>query len=248
MKKIHVSAAIWRTLAVLVAALLFTAYLTSYLAARFATVGDGSDSARVAKWDYEVIVDAGNFLGTGYADSDSSASTAASVVADGYAGTLSVKGSTDLVTPNTSGYITFTCTGGAVAEVAAKLWIYSDYSVPYITVGSTTYYPILWTLTADTEMGDTTLVDGGTLDAVTAALNSVGTLPNTEINRTYTISWEWPLESGNDILDTAMMLYAAGYSLSDSLERAGYDVPDGAESAVHTALSLDITLHIEQIN
>lgn len=51
MKKMHVSATIWRTLAILIVLVLASAYLTSYLAARFTSSGGDDDGARVARFD-----------------------------------------------------------------------------------------------------------------------------------------------------------------------------------------------------
>ena len=51
MKKMHASATIWRTLAILIVLVLASAYLTSYLAARFTSSGGDDDGARVARFD-----------------------------------------------------------------------------------------------------------------------------------------------------------------------------------------------------
>lgn len=51
MKKMHVSARIWRTLAILIVLVLISAYLTSYLAARFTSGSGDSSGARVARFD-----------------------------------------------------------------------------------------------------------------------------------------------------------------------------------------------------
>lgn len=255
MKKMHVSATIWRTLAILIVLVLASAYLTSYLAARFTSSGGDDDSARVARWDYELtLVDSGKYLlGTEYADLDSNASTPAKVKTNDFTGTLSVKGQSSVVTPNSSGYATFNMTGGAASEVAAKVWVYSASKTPSLKVGDTTYSPILWSLTGHDNTTNTAISFGTdvtdvTLDAVINALNSIGTLPNTDIDRTYTISWYWPLESGNDTADTALMLYAAGYELSGALDLAGYTVPAGAATSAVTDFFIDLSFHIEQIN
>ena len=133
----HVSATIWRTLAILIVLVLASAYLTSYLAARFTSSGGDDDSAHVARWDYELtLVDSGKYLlGTEYADLDSNASTPAKVKTNDFTGTLSVKGQSSVVTPNSSGYATFNMTGGAASEVAAKVWVYSASQTPSLKVG-----------------------------------------------------------------------------------------------------------------
>ncbi len=237
MKKMHVSATIWRTLAILVVLVLITAYLTSYLAARFTSASGDDDSARVAKWGYELDLDASALLGAQYADTDTDDATPA-VKTNDLTGTLSVKGASNIVTPNSSGSATITIKvkDGASPEVAAKFWVYSDCTVPSIKENGTTYIPIKWTLTRTGTLGNDTVVDNGTIEQVIAALNNVGTLSPT-VNATYTLTWEWPLESGMDAADTALMLAAAGSEIDTTVY-----------TDVTTDFKIDISFHIEQIN
>lgn len=241
MKKMHVSAVVWRTLSILIVLVLLTAYLTSYLAARFASSKDGEDGARVAKWGYTLTVadNAAYLFGSEYADLDSNAATAAKVKTDDFTGKLSVKSENIVVTPNSSGYMTFTYTRSTESEVMAKFWAYCEHAMPSIKENGVLYQPIKWTLTSKNNLEGTTAthLNGGTLDQAITVLNGIGTMPTTELDVTYTLSWEWPLESGNDAADTALMLAAAGSPVDTAIY-----------TDIQTAFTIDLTLSIEQIN
>lgn len=241
MKKMHVSAVVWRTSSILIVLVLLTAYLTSYLAARFASSKDGEDGARVAKWGYTLTVadDAAYLFGSEYADLDSNAATAAKVKTDDFTGKLSVKSENIVVTPNSSGYMTFTYTRSTESEVMAKFWAYCDHTMPSIKENGVLYQPIKWTLTSKNNLEGTTAthLTGGTLEQAVAVLNGIGTMPTTELDMSYTLSWEWPLESGHDAADTALMLAAAGSPVDTAIY-----------TDIQTAFTVDLTLSIEQIN
>ena len=241
MKKMHVSAVVWRTLSILIVLVLLTAYLTSYLAARFASSKDGEDGARVAKWGYTLTLadDAAYLFGSEYADLDENADTPAKVKTDDFTGTLSVKSQNIVVTPNSSGYMAFTYTRSTESEVMAKFWAYCDHTMPSIKESGVLYQPIKWTLTSKNNLEGTTAthLNGGTLDQAITVLNGIGTMPTTELDMTYTLSWEWPLESGNDAADTALMLAAAGLPVDTAIY-----------TDIQTAFTIDLTLSIEQIN
>lgn len=140
----------------LIALLCFGGYTFS----KYVTSGNGSGTANVAKWGFDVEVDAFNMFGPNYKyDADAS-----KVTTDNTG--LTVKADSqgrNLVAPGTTGSMTFKVKG--VAEVKAKLSI--DFTASKDVVlkikkgdaDAVTYNPVKWTL----KRGDDVLVNEGSI-------------------------------------------------------------------------------------
>ena len=185
--------------------------------AKYTTAKDTQDSARVAKWGVRITAATDSAFATEYAKQDT-----------GYAGTLSVKSSTDkVVAPGTSGSAAqFSISGTpevavrlsfamtVVNEVKLTAGTYTNTDGAEVNVPEGGYYPIKWTLnngSAD--------VATGTLADIARYLgdNPVDYNPKTDLSAVrYTLSWKWDFDdSGNgthDKLDTLLGDLAAGVS------------------------------------
>lgn len=240
-------------------AVTFAKYITS------GTTGD--QTATAAKWGFVVNVDANKLLGKEYKGPGLAK-------IDG-TGTVAVQASTDatqnILGPNTTGSVSFTISG--TAEVLAQLKISigaisGKDAVEEIHVGD--YYPVKWTLKKgdtvvkvgeeelkDMKLGDINVKLGtGVLETINAG-TSVESI-------TYTLSWEWALEQGenddakatNNVKDTAIGWKAHGKAYSDienalAGEKKFSDVfksePETVYNAIVATMSFNLTISVEQI-
>lgn len=100
------------------------------------------------------------------------------------------------------------------------------------TEDSSEYRPIKWTLND----GSNDLVKDATLEELKAKLeeqSSASIAANTQVNKSYTLSWAWQLDSNNDVYDTYLGKIAKG----DTIE--GY--------TANTTLKLGLTVALQQI-
>lgn len=187
--------------------------------AKYVTMAEGSDTARVAKFGVTVTIAGDSNFSNQYATHDNSI----------YGGAVSVKSSdaAKVVAPGTSsedvaGEVTFKITG--TPEVATKIDIEFDvlhdiflgagtYEDPTTAKTdsfevATDYYPVVFTLRNSTG----TVVITGNLAKIEEEFNKLsGTYaPNTKLDETYTLTWAWAFESGNDAADTLLGNLAAG--------------------------------------
>lgn len=189
--------------------------------AKYTTATDTQDSARVAKWGVRISAATNSAFATEYAKQDT-----------GYAGTLSVKSSTDkVVAPGTSGSAAqFSISGTpevavrlsfaltVVNEVKLTAGTYKNTDGATVTLGSD-YNPIKWTLKKnDTHVeGADTNVEGAvnlTLAEMATFLSTyhVDYAPNTDLSATvptYKLYWAWAFD-GNDTADSILGDLAAG--------------------------------------
>ena len=188
--------------------------------AKYVTGGETQDSARVAKWGVELQMQSNTmftnqYTGTGSAITVKSIDTA-SVVAPGT--------STDVTNPNT--VATFAISGRP--EVAVDINISLTGNDIYLAAGTyndettatdTTdtfaladnYYPVQFTLWQTSDytgtLGTPNALETGTLADIATYLTNYSTStssqfnPNTILDSTYVITWEWII-NGNDAADT----------------------------------------------
>lgn len=189
--------------------------------AKYTTGGNAADEARVAKWGVTVSMEADPLFKSEYEKTDAE-----------YSGSIAVKSSsTDLVVaPGTNstqanGSAVFKITG--TPEVAARVDIaMSDvkdivlkagtYTDPTKADGTTDqftladdYYPVVFTLK---QVGYTTPIATGTLADIKVALDAytgATYAPNTVLDATFELSWEWRFD-GNDAADTYLGNLMAG--------------------------------------
>lgn len=215
----------------LLLALVLLLGIGGYTLAKYITSGSGDGTATVAKWGYTVSVDTSNLFGKNY--------KANVVTDDTTAANLEVASSSDanVVAPGTTGSMTIEIKG--TAEVASKLNIkVADVQEISLTYGSTTYNPVKWTLND----GEKDVVKDGTLAAVEAELNKVQDVEynaGDTVNKTYTLTWTWAFDGGNDAADTALGLLAA--------EKTATKVGEEDITASNLTVKFTITASIEQI-
>jgi len=194
-------------------------------------MGDAS-VATVAKWGYVVSIDAQNMFGKEYNKGTVAVTATTNDV-------RAVADSTGLIiAPGTGGSVDIKING--VAEVLAQLSItVNDSQDVSLKENEVAYNPIKWTLKDDGTA--VTGVENVDLDTLVTKLGTyTSDIPaGTEYNnKTYTISWVWDIDSGNDDADTVLGWFSAG-------KTTNYD------SAVYTdivnQIKLDISVTIKQI-
>ncbi len=190
---------------------LITTCVVGTTLAKYTTSGDGSDSARVAKWGVNIEINGDSLFKNEYQKSDSDA-------------TLTVKSSSTedkVVAPGTSGSTTFSITGTpeVALNVTIKLENIEDVFLKANDENNfdADYYPIVFTLkqTANRNGNIDHTIATGTLADIAKALNgtsdswSENYAPNTKLDSTFELSWEWAFDGGNDAADTILGDYIA---------------------------------------
>lgn len=201
----------------LMVAVLLTTNVISNTYAKYVTTNSGADSARVAKWGVGIKTTTKGLFSHSYANNDkingAAAGTSVSVT--------SLGNETDyLLAPGTSGSTTIQLTGTPEVAVDVKfvMDVESDVIIPSRTKLSEektlfeSYTPVVFKLTdsGNNELGS------GTLSEIKAAFTGLSKQhgPNTSLNETYTLSWEWPFE-GDSVADTYLGNVAAGLITDD---------------------------------
>ena len=238
-----------RIASILLIAVLMTTCAISGTFAKYVTTDNGTDSARVAKWGVQVqIANDLNLFGESYVKDDQNVTNV------NFTNTVEVNtAGTNLVAPGTKNTITFTISGApeVAVDVAVVMNVRSDVVIPRgtdikqgnpndtdeananaNTLGDD-YTPVVFTLK---KSGDTTIATG-TLTQIKAGLESLSAKygPNTTLNETYTLSWEWAFEGEgvNDAADTYLGNVAAGLVDDDDTS---------------TAIAFDFSITVTQID
>ena len=206
---------------------------------------DGAN-ASVAQWGFTVSADASKLFGSNYEMKSGAASSTVTNEADKTKLTVKASGSSKLVAPGTTGSMTFGFSGTSevLAEFTFDLKV-TDISLAYTKGGvAGTYSPIKWTL----KDGATTVVDGGTIEAVKGALNKKETLDpgDTLENKSYTLTWVWDFETSDaskkteyNILDT----YLGKLANDDDVPAyEGYTKTDA-----NTTLTINLDISVVQL-
>lgn len=203
---------------------------------RYITSGStGNTTATAAKWGYVVTVSADKLFGNAYNKGErvevSATQTDVKLSAN----------SGNVVAPGTSGSMTITINGSA--EVNAQLVI-SVTEGTDIHLGE--YYPIKWTL--NEKNVSTPLVNESKLSEVVSKLQeqNVTYEANTTIDKTYTLSWEWAIDGGDDAKDTIIGMIASGKEkTSDEVKQlnGGTELTDDCV----TSISFNLTVSVKQI-
>ena len=209
------------------------------------TTNTDTNEARVAKWGFTLEYEAATMFGPEYDWNDSS-----SAVVDEEDGTLVVAvDAANLVAPGTSGSMSFTI--GGTAEVWSQFYVTVLGQEVSLEGGdlADTYYPMDWTLEHD----GTKLVTDGRLADVLDAIKDLDLVTvdanddTADILGTYTISWKWDFEQGdeadlsehidtfaNDKYDTILGQIAANNT----------QVPDVADGQDEWDANLNVDLYI----
>ena len=234
-----------RIASILLIAVLMTTCAISGTFAKYVTSDNGSDSARVAKWGVQVeIANDLNLFGQTYAKHDQTVNDqniTNTVAVDTTGG--------NLVAPGTDNSITFTISGTpeVAVDVKIEMNVRSDVIIPAntdIRQGNPTdadetvenilaadYTPVVFTL----KKSDDTTVATGTLAQIEAELEALSAKygPNTKLDETYTLSWAWAFNGGNDAADTYLGNVAAG---------------EVTDANTKTAIAFDFTITVTQID
>lgn len=193
-----------RVASVLLVAVLLSTCAISGTFAKYVTSDSGSDTARVAKWGVTITVaEDFNLFESKYAKHDTNISDTS------IENTVAVNsdGADNLVAPGTDHSMTFSITG--TPEVAVKvdlaMVVNNDVKIPQGTVVNGAaltqdYTPVVFTLK---EKDATDVIATGTLTEIKSALEALSDeyAPNTDLNKTYELSWEWAFSSDNNVND-----------------------------------------------
>lgn len=204
------------------------------------TKGTGAQSATAAKWGIVLTVNTTNLFGSNYEDNQINASGT-----DIVASVTNAK----IAGPGSSGSMTIQISGSAEVLSQVSIVVADGATDIYFDEngGETTdaYYPIKWTLASSTE----TLASEATLATALEELKEVNTKyeASEDINETYTLSWEWSLDGGNDVYDTAIGALAAATD-DDKLSEINAQLGTAYNgSTFSTGVSFEITATIQQI-
>ena len=199
--------------------------------------------ATAAKWGFVMTADTTKLFGDAYNGADG----ASAGIVD-YGTGISVKADTEgkfVVAPGTKGSMTIAING--TAEVRAQLSIEAGTTLDEIYFANVDYHPITWTLSDGVDSDNDV---SGTLEEVLTAFEgkSAEIEANTTCTAKYTLSWEWPLEQGDDenIYDTMIGYKTYGRTWNEiSAYFPDMDVDD--YNSIETGIAFDISVKIAQI-
>lgn len=197
-----------RIAAVMMVLALVTTCVISGSFAKYVTTGEGSDSARVAKWGVTVTANGAAF-GNAYKAADGKISATYAAATDSVHGEEGAK----VVAPGTGDSVvamTISGTPEVDCEVAFEAEITLD--------GWGSYCPIVFTIGEDdpatTDVNEATVISNPDPDALKAAVEAAiaAYTANYEAGQDLSnaeapaISWEWPFSTSeaNDVKDTAL--------------------------------------------
>lgn len=210
-----------RAAGLLFALVLITSCFVGGTFAKYVTTGYGHESARVAKFGVTMSVANDKAFKQNYTTDDTPISATIS-------NSVESSGPENLVAPGTKGsnFVVLSIKGAPEVAVNVKIeasgtdvFLKAD-DYPDLTTAAdrdeftlaADYYPITYTLTKN---GDPTPVVEGKLNDIIKYLNdrSGNYDANTNLSQvfgTYTLSWEWKFEGGNDKADTLLGAITAG--------------------------------------
>lgn len=234
-----------RAAGLLFALVLITSCFVGGTFAKYVTTGGGHESARVAKFGVTMSVATDTAFKKTYATDDTPISGTITNSVDS-------NGHENLVAPGTKGSNFVVLSISGEPEVAVNVKIEASGTDVFLKAGkypdlttaadgdefilANDYYPITYTLT---KTGDPTPVVEGKLNDIIKYLNdrSGNYEANTNLSQvfgTYTLSWEWMFEGGNDQADTLLGAVTAG-GISTAT------TPSTCGTGVHLILTATVT-------
>lgn len=197
--------------------------------AKYASSQSNNDKATVAKWGYVVSVDVADLFGESYSDHNDNLCTP--LPNDTGVNVNAATDSTNIVAPGTTGSMTMSVNGDAevLSQINTDFEIQDIVLKTTDGQGNSNvdYYPLHWTIKVDakyTEVGqsvktfdfdpnandvqNTKTFNGvNAVDDIDDVLDAVDTFytsikPNTSIEYTLTLSWEWKFSNNKDTEDT----------------------------------------------
>lgn len=188
-----------RVAALLLVCVLATTCGISGTFAKYVTADAVTETARVAKWGVTVDADLADLFSNDYTTTDTW------IGDDGF----SVRASTQVVAPGTSGQLVSVSLGGQ-PEVDVEVTYTANVTLAgWEVIGVTTYCPIIFTINGTDYQIAIGTYPAELETAVEAAVNSYTKRYNAGTDLTTTngdflhISWSWPFV-GNDHVDTAL--------------------------------------------
>ncbi len=189
-----------RAAVLLLALVLITSCFVGGTFAKYTTNANGTDTARVAKFNVTITANGGTFY-KGYTADNSSTSTASEAVA--------LATDTKIVAPGTGGTMTAMTLSGT-PEVAVKVSYKGEFSLgDGWTAGSAFYCPLVIKVNG-TQVNTSAATDADSFaKAVNDAIAAVSKeyAPGTDLNKVGTaalaVTWEWPF-AVNDAKDTEL--------------------------------------------
>lgn len=176
-------------LAVLVMAVIASAYSVSGTYAKYTNTSTGTDSARVAKWKFNQTQNIANLFTASYAASDDDSKS-------------DVSSSVDVVAPGTSGQYTFTLGGVTETNYTIEANVLAN-----DTINTAEYAPIKYTLdtTEITDLNNDNVVNAEDLALAIKNLydSSKVYAAGTVSESAHTIKWSWAI-NGDDAKDTVL--------------------------------------------
>lgn len=214
----------------------------------------GDQTATAAKWGFVVTVNATDLFATDYSVKDSD-TLATKVTETGVAVHASTETAHNIVAPGTTGSMTISISGSA--EVLAKLSITTTGNTSEINLGD--YYPVVWTL----KEGSSTKATGKLSEVLKSLTDTSATFDaGTSYDATYTLSWEWALETGetddlkatNNAKDTLIGYKAEGKTYADIKDTyvgskllSSIVENESDYEAIVTEMSFNLQISVEQI-
>ena len=221
-----------RAAGLLFALVLITSCFVGGTFAKYVTTGSGHESARVAKFGVTMSVATDTAFKQKYTTGGTTIPGPGSI---NYSVEYSGNGNENLVAPGTKGsnFVVLSIKGTPEVAVNVKIAatgydvVLNKGTYPDLTTAAANqtftlendYHPITYTLT---KTGEKAPVETGNLDAIIDYLNNLNQhsgnpsgnyKANTDLSQvfgTYTLSWEWKFEDGNDKADTLLGAITAG--------------------------------------
>jgi hypothetical protein len=253
-----------RVAAVMLVCVLLSTSIISGTFAKYVTEGSAGDKAHVAR--FGVVVSSDGYLFNDTYDLNPAIDYDGTGLTLAVSSATSIDGSSHLVAPGTSNAddpLTFSITGQP--EVAVKITFsvtntkdvllpigtdYVDYTKNPTGVFNTgtDYYPIKYTL-RDANNAVVASCENVTLEQLATNLNAYTLYfdPGTDLSDnakfgTYTLTWEWPFESGHDKEDTFLGMFAHDSSIDLP------EIPSGVEDKFSIKAGVDIKITVTQVD
>ena len=236
-------------LSVMIVLLVVSFALSSGVLARYVSTSEvKSNNARVAKWGFDISVDATDILGADY-NGDG-----VDVDVDSNLLVVDAEETAKVILPGSTGSMNISI--GGTSEVLAKLTVEVSGTEIFLQKDAEVYYPIVWTLQKDSVV----LASGGlddinayfADDPATSDVNELEILPNTHsaFEGEYVLSWAWAFTNvSSDITDLSVNQADTliGFAAIPEENRTDIQIAALEGYDVQTTFSVSVSIVIEQI-
>ena len=204
-----------------------------------------------AKWGFVVNVNTSSLFGDAY----TSTGAVSTVRDDNSVTVLADTEGTYIIAPGTHGEMTIQINGMAEVDAEVVITANKDTSTDIGIASNVNYYPILWSL-----VGTDQPIENKSLATVLDALNATDTTlsAKTTYTKTYTLSWNWPFETGdstdkkaqNNIYDTLIGYKSFNRPWNDikSYIGASYETLYTTAGNISTSIKFALDVSIVQVD